>query len=441
MTRRVIATGVLLVAFPLLVSALPSTTRAQSGAQVSSSYPIDAIHVTGNTRYSAAQVTRVSGLAPGTSLTIADLDAVVTRMAASGLFTQVGYKYAADATGQRLVVTFEIIEPVWTVPVLFDNFAWFSDAELQAAVAEDVPTFDGTLPQTDGAQALVVASLQRLLKSRDIEGTVEFLTYLHVRTKVHKYLFRVTGAGLPVCAVHLDGVSPDWQTRFAPAVAAQVGRDYSRVSLEGLALKEMEDTYQSRGWLDGTVGTPVVRLNDGCDGVSVTLPVTEGGEYTWERTSWFGTSVLASKDLDRLLNARSGARAETAELDPGLAAVRAAYGKIGHVQAQVTIATHGDPATRRAHLEVRVVEGPQFRMGTLEFVGLSDSDAADLRKRWRLAPGDVFDTSYVAEFGLSHVGPLRQRRRLQVRGPTLNAHMPAHVVSVRYEFRPLGGGF
>jgi len=423
----------------VMAGAALSAAPSQQPSARTMPHPIEAVHVTGNKRYSVEQVTKISGLAPGKSASVADLDATITHMAATGLFAKVGYKYGSGATGNRLVVTFEIEEPEWKVPVLFDNFVWFSDTQLQAALAEDVPTFDGTLPLTDGAPALVVQSLQRFMKSKDIDRPVEFLTYSHAKTKVLKYLFKVADPGIRVCALRLDGVSSDWEKRFAPAVAAQIGRDYSRVSLEGLTIGEIEGTYRTRGRLDATVAAATVRLNDGCDGVSVTIPVTEGDDYTWEGTTWSGNTVVAAADLDRLLGAKAGALAETAVLDPGLAVVRGAYGKLGHVQAQLTVSARGDKTTRRAQLEVQVAEGPQFRMGTLQLVGLTDADAAHLAKRWKLKPGQVFDASYLREFQLNEVLPVQKQRRLMVRGPVVTADVTAKTVNVRYEFRPPGG--
>lgn len=417
--------------------ALLSADRQQPGARTTA-HPIEAVHVTGHKRYSAEQVVRVSGLVPGKSVSVAELDGVITRMAATGLFANVGYKYGPDATGSRLVVTFEIEEPEWKVPVLFDNFVWFSDDQLHAALSQDVPTFDGTLPQTDGIHTLVVDSLQRFLKTQGHDRPVEFLTYTHVRTKTLKYLFKVTDPTLLVCALKLEGASPAWATRFAPAVAAQVGRAYSRVSLEGLTIGELEGTYRSRGRLDAVTGDAVVRLNDGCQGVSVTVPITEGDEYIWDRTIWSGNMAVSTQDLDRLLGVKSGAPAETAVLDPGLSAVRGAYGKIGHVQAQLTATPRGDKTTRRANLDIHVTEGPQFRMGTLQLDGLTDADAANLTKRWKLKPGQIFDASYLDEFRRDELLPVQKQRRLMMRGPIATADVTARTVNVRYEFRPPG---
>lgn len=145
--------------------------------------------------------------------------------------------------------------------------------------------------------------------------------------------------------------------------------------------------------------------------------------------------MVSSADLDRLLGAKIGAVAEMAVLDPGLAAVRAAYGKRGHVQAQLTVAPRGDNTTKRAQLEVQISEGPQFHMGAIEFVGLSDDDATNLARRWKLKPGQVFDTSYLDTFR-AELLPVLKQRRLTVRGPSVTAEIAAKRVNVRYEFRP-----
>lgn len=68
-----------------------------------------------------------------------------------------------------------------------------------------------------------------------------------------------------------------------------------------------------------------------------------------------------------------------------------------------------DDATRRAVFEIAIAEGPQFRMGTLEFVGLAERDAANLQKKWRLKAGDVFDASSAEQFESDEIFPLNRR--------------------------------
>jgi outer membrane protein assembly factor BamA len=57
-----------------------------------------------------------------------------------------------------------------------------------------------------------------------------------------------------------------------------------------------------------------------------------------------------------------------------------------------------DDAARRLVLDVKVEEGPQFRLGELTITGLSDQDADALRKKWTLETGDIYDESFVQQF-------------------------------------------
>jgi outer membrane protein assembly factor BamA len=44
---------------------------------------------------------------------------------------------------------------------------------------------------------------------------------------------------------------------------------------------------------------------------------------------------------------------------------------------------------------VKIEEGPQYRMGELVITGLSVDSERALRNNWRLAPGQVFDKTYL----------------------------------------------
>ena len=91
----------------------------------------------------------------------------------------------------------------------------------------------------------------------------------------------------------------------------------------------------------------------------------------------------------------------------------------------------------------QVIEGPQYRMGDLTINGLPEVEANDLRGRWRLLHGDVFDTSYPDEFikkGLPefmkdavHAG--RPLPAMKV-GAKMTPDRDKHTVDVTLEFKP-----
>ena len=154
---------------PVLGILLHGVASAQSPA---GALQLAAVEVTGAKRYTPAEVVRLSGLAPGTSVTSAHFDAATKLMTATGLFAEISYRYTT--TAGKTTVIFTIQEAEWTMPVVLDNFVWFKDDEIVAALRQRVPSFDGTAPILEGVTELLTRELQALLKAKAIAGTVEF---------------------------------------------------------------------------------------------------------------------------------------------------------------------------------------------------------------------------------------------------------------------------
>ena len=121
-----------------LLSLVWASERQQPPAPAE--FQLGAVSVNGVSRYTPAEVTRLSALKAGQPVRPSDLDNTVKQMSSTGLFASLKYRYATS--GNRLDVTFDIEEPPWSMPVVFDNFVWLRDEDLLAAVKRDVPTFE-----------------------------------------------------------------------------------------------------------------------------------------------------------------------------------------------------------------------------------------------------------------------------------------------------------
>src|ERR1700733_10313555 len=121
--------------------------RAQTQAPPATA-KIASIEVSGSKKFTNAQVALASGLKVGDVVGKEELQAAANRLAATGNFGGVSYRFTTDAAGIHL--TFEVEESAG-VPVIFDNFPWFKDGELVAALQQTLGSFDGTAPQ-QGAQ-------------------------------------------------------------------------------------------------------------------------------------------------------------------------------------------------------------------------------------------------------------------------------------------------
>jgi outer membrane protein assembly factor BamA len=142
---------------------------------------------------------------------------------------------------------------------------------------------------------------------------------------------------------------------------------------------------------------------------------------------------MSSTELDALLGLKSGDVAGAIQLEDGLRRVNRAYATRGYLIQRSTYTPRLDDANGRVSFEIKVAEGPQFRLGAVEFVNLPPPDAAALRKAWRLNPGDVYDSSYPDRFVKEEIQPRFPPAAKAPRAET-TLDVKKAVVNVRFVF-------
>jgi outer membrane protein assembly factor BamA len=121
--------------------------------------------------------------------------------------------------------------------------------------------------------------------------------------------------------------------------------------------------------------------------------------------TWLNNQVFTSAELSVLFGLQSGQPGSRAQIDQGLDAVRKAYAKKGYVAASIFEVKSVDVLTGRTNYRFTVSEGAQYRMGALIITGLPPADRQQLKSKWVLAGGAIFDDSYLDEFKQNTVRP------------------------------------
>jgi outer membrane protein insertion porin family len=157
--------------------------------------------------------------------------------------------------------------------------------------------------------------------------------------------------------------------------------------------------YREVGQLRAKFAAPVGKPDQKCkNGVDVTIPVAEGLIYSWGQTDWSGMNALTSDQLNEILGIKQGDVANGLKFDKGVMAVMKAYGRQGYLNARVRPTPEFNDSAQKVTYKIDVSEGPQYRMGSLTFKGLTERDAKALRDAWKLRRGEVFDQGYLDEF-------------------------------------------
>jgi outer membrane protein assembly factor BamA len=401
--------------------------------QASPVMEVAGVELVGAKRFGPSDVVQLSELPMRKAVTVADLNAAAQRLANTGFFESVKYRYTL--AGRRVTVIFEVQEIPWTVPVSFDNFIWFSNEELTQAVRRDFPTFDATLPKSHEMPERMIRSLQQLLDNKRIAGRVEFSPEGTLSGEIVQYIFAVKDPAPKLCGVRITGASVIPEQELVAAVRSGSGTDYSRFSVTNIAKGTLVDLYRRRGYWRASFAPPVTSLEEGasCAGANVTLAVTEGSAYTFAGTQWSGNTVIAAAQLDAVFGMKPGDLADVTAVEAGQRAARRAYGRVGYLAMRSSYSPRLDDEAKRAVFDVQVTEGPQFRMGSLEIVGLPEADADALRAKWLLKAGDAYDEEYPREFQSKEIAALMRARRGSGKPPQVQTRPDGatRVVNVR----------
>jgi outer membrane protein assembly factor BamA len=364
-----------------------TATFAQTGRKIAR------IETEGLQALTAETVIATSGLKIGDTFTVEAIDAAAERLVESGLFKKVAYR--TRNAGGNVTVTFQLEEVKGqSSPVVFDNFIWFTDEELTAAIKREVPSFNGSAPDAGNTTEAIKQALQNLLTERKLPGQVEY------NLTEHEHMFRVEGIPMTVCTLHFPGAQSVAEQKLIEVTRSSMDRQYSRQSANTFPKYGLYPIYRELGHLRASFGSPVAKpeSNENCEGVDLTIPVNEGPIYSWATAEWSGNKVLSAQELDAALGMKAGEVANGKKFDKGLNEVKKAYGKHGHIQTDMTPTPEFDDAGTKVTFKIAVNEGPQYRMGTVEFKGFTPVDAALLAEKWTLKSGDVYDQSYAAHF-------------------------------------------
>ena len=358
------------------------------------------VEFVGLKKLSAQKVIDTSGLKVGDTISPDAIDKAAEKLMQSGLFKKLGYKLRTNA-GEATVI-FEVEEASRNLPVVFENFVWFSDDELARAIRQDVPFFDGTAPEAGTTTDKIAATLQRLLNEKKIPGHVEHMPYASSSKGTQEILFTVEGVKIRVCSLHFPGAAAISEADLIKASQPLLKLDYSKKDASGFAIYTLYLLYRHLGYLRAQFREPTAVLEaspGACEnGVAVTIPVDEGVVYSWGSAGWAGNQVLTNDDLTAALGMTPGEVADGAKIDKGLKDVRKAYAHRGYLAAAIKESTEFDDATKQVNYRFLVNEGARYFMGDLIVNGLPAEEVDRLKTKWTLGSNAVFDESYIDDF-------------------------------------------
>ena len=410
-------TKLLRLPFILLILILPVAAQQ--------SFKIAKIDFEGLKRLSPEDMIATTGLKVGDSFSVPALDAAAQRLIDSGNFKNVAYRTRPNK--DQISITFQVEEVIGASSrVVFDNFIWFTDAELMGAVKRDLPSFNGMAPDSGDTVDRINRALRTFLHEHQIEATVTHMVSQDGRG-IQEHVFTVTGVPMPICTIHFPGASNISEDKLRVRSKELRASEYSRTFVRLFTQNNLIPLYREVGHLKAAFSPPLSKPEDTANcknGVEVTIPVDEGLIYKWNKAEWTGNQAITAQELDTLLGMRAGQPANGVKLDQASRDIKKAYGRKGFLLLKMNSVPEFDEQAQSVVYRMDVVEGPQFRMGRLSTKGFSESETNRINEKWELKTGEIFDEGYWEEFSKSLGEVLRaqviQRRAQNKPPPNIN---------------------
>ena len=403
----------------ILILVVDNNAVAAKAQEVSK---IARIEFEGLQRLSADEVLANSPLKIGDNFEVAVLDSAAQKLIDSGQFKNVAYR---TRNNKGLVtITFQVEETAVPISrVIFDNFIWFTDTELIAAIKRDVPTFSGSAPDNGDVVVRITRSLQTFLHENKIEASVSYITSQDSpESTVQEHVFSVSGIPLPICTLLFPGATNISEAKLTESSKTLVGSEYSTKFISLFAARNLIPLYRETGQLKAAFSPPLPKPEETAtckSGVEVNLPVDEGPVYKLGTAKWSGNAAMSAAQLDAMLSVKSGEVANGLRLDKDLAAAQKAYGRHGFLFTRIKPQIEFKDDSQTVNYLFDVTEGSQYRMGKLNLLGFGENISKQIMERWRLKPGEIFDNEYAEEFSHKELGellkPIYQERRSQVK--------------------------
>ncbi len=216
------------------------------------------------------------------------------------------------------------------------------------------------------------------------------------------HVFTAKAPNLRVCAVQLLGLKADLKRELERAWQSHLNTDYSRTDSNSFMRAALLPIYQNSGYLKARFAAVQAHPASGGEcqgtGVVVTLPVEEGLQYRWQGAVWSGNQAFNTKELESGFKLKPGDIANLDSIEDSFRWAQAQYSKRGYLTARVSPQPVFDDAQRTVSYQATVTEGPQYRMGQLVLMGLTESETKQWQGRLKLKAGDIFNAMTLGEF-------------------------------------------
>jgi outer membrane protein assembly factor BamA len=378
----------------LLLSPFSSQAQKKVSLHAQKKAQPKAIRFQGAPQYTQQELMTAAGFAPDAHLNTREVKAHAQQLNDSGLFEAVKF------TSGRGGLLFTLTPSSQLLPLHLENVPLTPGKDLDARLRERFPLYRGLLPASGSVLEGIRQDFEEMLAAKGIKATVKAAPTSGLGPqKLTAMNFTVVSPAVHIGRIQLTGVSSAMQAKASLLAGGQTGNSFDTENTT-LGLQHIfEDLYQDQGYAAVQVNVvqadPLIAADQSVE-IPYTVTIKEGGIYKLGVID-FPTGVLVARaEVEKILSKYPPGSGRP--LDLFLLSVRDAYHARGYLDCAVVSHPSFSEAARIVNYSVEVSPGAQYRLASVKFDGAPEAMAAKLKLAWKMAPGDVFDESYLSRF-------------------------------------------
>lgn len=356
--------------------------------------PPQAIRFQGAPQYTQQELLAAAGLKPGAHLNSGEVKAHARQLNDTGLFREV--KFASD----RKTLLFTLTPSGQLFPMHLENVPLTPGRQLDSELHERFPLYHGTVPANGSMVEGICRTFEEMLATKGAKATVKAdLTSGLGPQKLTAVNFTVVSPAVHIGRIQLAGASPAMQAKAALVASQQTGNSFDTENTAPGLQHIFEDIYHDQGYaavqVDVVQVDPLIVSDQSID-VPYAVTIKEGGIYKLGKIDLPANAVVTRAEVEKLVSKKPAGSGRP--LDLFILAVRDAYSNHGYLDCSVVLHPSFNEAAHIVNYSLELDRGLQYRLASVKFDGVPEVMAAKLRLAWKMAPGDVFDESYLSNF-------------------------------------------
>jgi outer membrane protein insertion porin family len=395
-------------------------------------HPIAEIHVEGNQRLTAAAVIGASGLRVGQITNQAGLNAAAQKLADTGFFTSVSYRYDPKAAGgvTGYALTLQITEETARVPVELDIPGLDGEALWRELKSSD-PLIDRQMPNNSRAPVYYQRAIEAVLRKSNHAEAIVLKNETDLRTGQMAVVCRPASL-FKIASIRFEGNAAITDRVLQAAMnKVAVGQDYSERDFRRELELNVRPLYEELGRLTAAFSR-VSMAGAGGGYVVVTAAIDEGPVWRLGRIRLLG-EALPLADIHDAVRFEQGSPANWRQVMASVEKMEQVLRRDGYIRVTAKPVRSFQDATHVVDVNVEVRKGPQFLFGELHIEGLDAAIQQRLASLWNIPAGAPMNQPYIDEFVHSAAPILRGKFRTF--RSEMNVREHARIVDVTLKFQ------